>query len=106
MCRTSGTYPGAFQRRRFNNEDITVTLPDGVDACDIGTITIWCQPFNAIFTRLAIPRNVFVSTAMTAIIIYTIMLTYTFVSLLVLHMLNLAKLVIHDYPLIAKKGIC
>ena len=56
--RTSGTYPGAFQRRSFNSEDITVTLPDGVDACDIGTITIWCQPFRAIFTRLAIPRNI------------------------------------------------
>ena len=38
-----------------------VTLPDGVDACDIGTITIWCQPFRAIFTRLAIPRSTFVS---------------------------------------------
>ena len=38
-----------------------VTLPDGVDACDIGTITVWCQPFKAIFTRLAVPRNVFVS---------------------------------------------
>jgi hypothetical protein len=38
-----------------------VTLPDGVDACDIGTITVWCQPFRAIFTRLAIPRDVFVS---------------------------------------------
>ena len=61
MCRTSGSYPGAFQRRRFTNEDIMVTLPDGVDACDIGTITIWCQPFRAIFTRLAISRNVFVS---------------------------------------------
>ena len=38
-----------------------VTLPDGMDACDIGTITIWCQPFRAIFTRLAIPRSTFVS---------------------------------------------
>ena len=37
-----------------------VTLPDGVDACDIGTITVWCQPFRAIFTRLAIPRSIFV----------------------------------------------
>ena len=37
-----------------------VTLPDGVDACDIGTITVWCQPFRAIFTRLAIPRSTFV----------------------------------------------
>ena len=60
--RTGGRYPGAFQRRRFTNEDITVTLPDGVDACDIGTITVWCQPFRAIFTRLAIPRSTFVST--------------------------------------------
>ena len=38
-----------------------VTLPDGVDACDIGTITVWCQPFRAIFTRLEIPRKTFVS---------------------------------------------
>ena len=38
-----------------------VTLPDGVDACDIGTITIWCEPFTAIFSRLEVPRNVFVS---------------------------------------------
>ena len=60
-CRTSGDYPGSFQRRRFSNEDIMVTLPEGVDACDIGTITVWCQPFRAIFTRLEIPRNVFVS---------------------------------------------
>ena len=59
--RTSGRYSGAFQERRFNNEDIVVTLPDGMDACDIGTITVWCQPFRAIFTRLAIPRSAFVS---------------------------------------------
>ena len=58
---STGRYPGAFQGRSFNNEDIMVTLPAGVDACDIGTITIWCQPFRAIFTRLAIPRNTFVS---------------------------------------------
>ena len=36
-----------------------VTLPDEVDPCDIGTITVWCQPFRAIFTRLAIPRRTF-----------------------------------------------
>ena len=58
--RVGGTYPGAFQTRSFNNEDIMVTLPDGVDACDIGAITVWCQPFRAIFTRLAIPRSTFV----------------------------------------------
>ena len=61
FCRTSGTYAGSFQRRRFTNEDFMVTLPAGVDACDIGTITIWCQPFCAIFTRLAIPSSTFVS---------------------------------------------
>ena len=62
FCRgDSDRYPGAFQRRSFNNEDIMVTLPDGVDACDIGTITVWCQPFRAIFTRLEIPRKTFVS---------------------------------------------
>ena len=59
--RTSGQYAGSFQRRRFSNEDVTVTLPAGTDVCDIGTITIWCQPFRAIFTRLAIPRSTFVS---------------------------------------------
>ena len=39
-----------------------VTLPDGVDACDIGTITIWCEPFTAFFSRLEVPRSLFVST--------------------------------------------
>jgi hypothetical protein len=38
-----------------------VILPDGVDACDIGTITIWCEPFTAFFSRLEVPRSVFVS---------------------------------------------
>ena len=66
FCRTSGSYVGAFQGRSFNNEDIMVTLPNGVDACDIGTITIWCQPFRAIFTRLAIPRSTFVSIAISS----------------------------------------
>ena len=49
VYRTSGAYPDSFQHiyRRFINEDITVTLPDGMDACDIGTITVWCQPFSA-----------------------------------------------------------
>ena len=38
-----------------------VTLPDGVDACDIGTITIWCEPFTAFFSRLEVPTSLFVS---------------------------------------------
>ena len=52
---------GSFQRRRYSNEDFTVTLPVGTDVCDIGTLTIWCRPFRAIFTRIVIPRNIFVS---------------------------------------------
>ena len=52
---------GSFQRRRYSNEDFTVTLPEGTDLCDIGTLTIWCRPFQAIFTRIEIPRDIFVS---------------------------------------------
>ena len=44
-----------------------VTLPAGTDACDIGTITVWCQPFRAIFTRLAIPRSTFVRKIVNAV---------------------------------------
>ena len=55
---------GSFQRRRYSNEDFTVTLPVGTDLCDIGTLTIWCRPFRAIFTRIEIPRNIFVSSVM------------------------------------------
>ena len=51
---------GRFQRRRFTNEDFTVTLPIGTTVCDIGTLTVWCRRFQAIFTRIAIPRNIFV----------------------------------------------
>ena len=58
---------GSFQRRRYSNEDFTVTLPDGMDLCDIGTLTIWCRPFRAIFTRIEIPRNIFVSSVMSQI---------------------------------------
>ena len=55
-----------------------VTLPDGVDACDIGTITVWCQPFRAIFTRLEIPRNVFVSFMPVIMIMYIILYLYMY----------------------------
>lgn len=46
---------------RFTDVDITVTLPDGVDACDIGTFTIWAQQERLVLTRIEIPRNIFVS---------------------------------------------
>jgi len=52
---------GSFQRRRYTNVDFSVTLPAGTDVCDIGTLTVWCRPFEAIFTRIVIPRTIFVS---------------------------------------------
>ena len=61
IFRTSGSSAGALQRRKFTDEDIMVTLPNGVDACDIGTITVWCEPFKVIFAQLEVPRSTFVS---------------------------------------------
>ena len=52
---------GKFKDSRYNDVDITVTMPEGTDVCDIGTLTVWCQPFRAIFTRIEIPRSIFVS---------------------------------------------
>ena len=52
---------GSFKRSRYTDVDITVTMPEGTDVCDIGTLTVWCQPFEAIFTRIEIPRSIFVS---------------------------------------------
>lgn len=57
ICRSDGS----LKEVTFTNVDVTATLPDGVDACDIGTFTIWCQPFTAIFTRIIIPTDIFVS---------------------------------------------
>ena len=51
---------GRFKSNRLENVDITVTLPEGTDVCDIGTLTIWCESMRAIFTRIEIPRNIFV----------------------------------------------
>lgn len=47
--------------RRYSNEQLVVTLPDGVTACDIGSLTVWCEPFRATFSRITIPRSTFVS---------------------------------------------
>ena len=52
---------GSFKNMYYNDVDITVTMPEGTDVCDIGTLTIWCQPFRAIFTRIKIPSDIFVS---------------------------------------------
>ena len=44
------------------DEDIIVNLPDGVDVCDIGTLTIWCEPFTVFFSQLEFdPSVLFVS---------------------------------------------
>ena len=51
----------AFPGRPYVNENVTVTLPAGTDVCDIGTLTIWCRQFTAIFTRLELsPAELFV----------------------------------------------
>ena len=47
--------------RPYVNENVAVTLPAGTDVCDIGTFTIWCRPFKAIFTQLEFsPTDLFV----------------------------------------------
>ena len=47
--------------RPYVNENVAVTLPAGTDVCDIGTFTIWCRRFNAIFTQLELsPAELFV----------------------------------------------
>ncbi len=48
--------------RAYINEDFFIPLPVGVDACDIGTLTIWCEPFTVFFAVLPIPtQDIFVS---------------------------------------------
>ena len=47
--------------RRHTNEDIIVPLPEGISACDIGNLTIWCRQANVIFGKIPIPTTTFVS---------------------------------------------
>ncbi len=47
--------------RSYNDDVLLLPLPDGVDACDISTLTIWCRPATAIFNRVTLTRSVFVS---------------------------------------------
>ncbi len=55
---------------RFNNgqtysdEVVLLPLPDEVEACDISTLTIWCDPFNSFFNQVTLGRDVFVSVCM------------------------------------------
>ncbi|XP_064399010.1 mucin-2-like isoform X2 [Halichondria panicea] len=52
---------GFVNGRSYTNVDLLVPLPEGVDACDIGTLTIWCEPFTVFFAVFPIPReNIFV----------------------------------------------
>ena len=52
---------GQFFLRRYTNVDFTVTLPEGMDVCDIGTLTVWCQQVDIVFGFVEFPRNIFVS---------------------------------------------
>lgn len=46
---------------RLTDATITVDLPQGTTACDIGAITIWCRRFQVFFGTIEIPDSVFVS---------------------------------------------
>ena len=52
---------GRFRLSRYTDVDFTVTLPEGMDVCDIGTLTVWCEPFDMVFGFVEFPRNRFVS---------------------------------------------
>ncbi|XP_064398528.1 protein Skeletor, isoforms B/C-like [Halichondria panicea] len=53
-----GRENGGFKiGRSYFNEELLVPLPEGVDACDIGTFTIWCMPFTVFFTVLPFPTE-------------------------------------------------
>ena len=59
---STGDVEGAFQQgRAYSGEDVTIDLPSGTDVCDISTLTIWCEDFDAFFTRIEIPTSLFVS---------------------------------------------
>lgn len=49
------------QGSRLTDATITVDLPQGTTACDIGAITIWCRRFQVFFGTIEIPDSVFVS---------------------------------------------
>ena len=48
---------GALAERPFNRETLVVTLPRGMDVCDIGTLAVWCDPFDAIFGYVEVPSS-------------------------------------------------
>jgi hypothetical protein len=54
---------GAFALDTAYNgqSDFIINLPAGTDACDISTFTIWCEDFDAFFTRLEIFHTTLVS---------------------------------------------
>lgn len=52
---------GLFRNSRYSNVDFSVSLPQGMDVCDIGILTVWCQPFDVVFGFVEIPRSKFVS---------------------------------------------
>ena len=64
---------GRIARRRYIDETIVGNLarasrtPGGAEvalsACDVTTLTVWCEPFSATFSRVAIPTDILVSRA-------------------------------------------
>lgn len=47
--------------RRYSNEQLVVPLPNGLTACDMGALTVWCEPFRATFSRRSISRSLFLN---------------------------------------------
>ena len=60
-----GDSTGAFtEGTRYSNQDLIIDLPAGTDICDIATFTIWCEQASVFFSRLEVPRSIFVSAHM------------------------------------------
>ena len=47
--------------QRYTNVNIRVTLPEGMNTCDIAALTVWCRSARAIFGQNEVPRSTFVS---------------------------------------------
>ena len=61
---SGGDSRGAFKRgTQIADQDLTVDLPAGMDVCDIGTFTVWCETARVFFSTLVVSRDVFVSVA-------------------------------------------
>lgn len=57
IIRANGNGDGRIERRAYNSEDLQITMPSGTDVCDIQTLTVWCDPFDAIFAQVTVDRS-------------------------------------------------